>query len=483
MAVLSGLKPEKVFGYFEELCKIPHGSGNTKEISDYLVAFAKERNLKVYQDEYNNVVIYKPASEGYEAAPVTILQGHCDMVAEKTPESSHDFEKDGLKLMIEGDYITADQTTLGGDDGIAVAYMMAILDDDTLKHPALECVITTDEEIGLLGAKDLDASVLQGKYMINLDSEEEGYLWISCAGGQTGISEIPLSFREVEGEVLEVVIDGLVGGHSGAEIDKNRANANKLMGRFLYELGQKTMFTLAELEGGTKDNAITRKCKAVLVLGEEDRKTAEEFATSYQENLRKEYSGTDDNITVNMVSQGTKTISALDMMSKEKTVFFLMNIPYGIEKMSGEIEGLVETSNNIGVLRIEEGFLVSSCGIRSSVGSAKQFVSEKIQYLTEFLGGEYTVVGDYPAWEYKKDSALRELMADVYRDLFGKEANVKAIHAGLECGLFYDKIPGLDCVSFGPSMQDIHTTEEKLSISSTARMWEYLVKVLESIKE
>lgn len=483
MAVLSGLKPEKVFGYFEELCKIPHGSGNTKEISDYLVAFAKERNLKVYQDEYNNVVIYKPASEGYEAAPVTILQGHCDMVAEKTPESSHDFEKDGLKLMIEGDYITADQTTLGGDDGIAVAYMMAILDDDTLKHPALECVITTDEEIGLLGAKDLDASVLQGKYMINLDSEEEGYLWISCAGGQTGISEIPLSFREVEGEVLEVVIDGLVGGHSGAEIDKNRANANKLMGRFLYELGQKAMFTLAELEGGTKDNAITRKCKAVLVLEEEDRKTAEEFAASCQENLRKEYSGTDDNITVNMVSQGTKTISALDMMSKEKTVFFLMNIPYGIEKMSGEIEGLVETSNNIGVLRIEEGFLVSSCGIRSSVGSAKQFVSEKIQYLTEFLGGEYTVVGDYPAWEYKKDSALRELMADVYRDLFGKEANVKAIHAGLECGLFYDKIPGLDCVSFGPSMQDIHTTEEKLSISSTARMWEYLVKVLESIKE
>lgn len=483
MAVLSGLKPEKVFGYFEELCKIPHGSGNTKEISDYLVAFAKERNLKVYQDEYNNVVIYKPSSEGYEAAPVTILQGHCDMVAEKTPESSHDFEKDGLKLMIEGDYITADQTTLGGDDGIAVAYMMAILDDDTLKHPALECVITTDEEIGLLGAKDLDASVLQGKYMINLDSEEEGYLWISCAGGQTGISEIPLSFREVEGEVLEVVIDGLVGGHSGAEIDKNRANANKLMGRFLYELGQKTMFTLAELEGGTKDNAITRKCKAMLVLEEEDRKTAEEFAASYQENLRKEYSGTDDNITVNMVSQGTKTISALDMMSKEKTVFFLMNIPYGIEKMSGEIEGLVETSNNIGVLRIEEGFLVSSCGIRSSVGSAKQFVSEKIQYLTEFLGGEYTVVGDYPAWEYKKDSALRELMADVYRDLFGKEANVKAIHAGLECGLFYDKIPGLDCVSFGPSMQDIHTTEEKLSISSTARMWEYLVKVLESIKE
>ena len=271
MAVLSGLKPEKVFYYFEELCKIPHGSGNTKEISDFLVAFAKERNLEVYQDDYNNVIIYKKASAGYEDAPVTILQGHCDMVAEKTPESSHDFRKDGLKLLVEGDFITADQTTLGGDDGIAVAYMMAILDDDTLKHPALECVITTDEEIGLLGAKDLDASVLKGKYMINLDSEEEGYLWISCAGGQTGISEIPVSYQDVEGEVLEVVIDGLVGGHSGAEIDKNRANANKLMGRFLYELGQKVTFALVDLEGGTKDNAITRKSRAVLVADAEDR--------------------------------------------------------------------------------------------------------------------------------------------------------------------------------------------------------------------
>lgn len=482
MAVLSGLKPEKVFYYFEELCKIPHGSGNTKEISDFLVAFAKERSLEVYQDEYNNVVIYKKASAGYEDAPVTILQGHCDMVAEKTPESSHDFTKDGLKLLVEGDFITADQTTLGGDDGIAVAYMMAILDDDTLKHPALECVITTDEEIGLLGAKDLDTSVLKGNYMINLDSEEEGYLWISCAGGQTGISEIPVSYQDVEGEVLEVVIDGLVGGHSGAEIDKNRASANKLMGRFLYELGQKVTFALVDLEGGTKDNAITRKSRAVLVADAEDRQAVEMYAASCQADFRKEYSGTDGAITISVSSQGEQQVSALTMTSKEKAVFFLMHIPYGIEKMSGEIEGLVETSNNIGVLRIEDGMLCASCGIRSSVGSAKLYVSEKIQYLTEFLGGEYTVMGDYPAWEYKKDSVLRELMADTYRELFGKEASVKAIHAGLECGLFYDKIPGLDCVSFGPSMQDIHTTEEKLSISSTARMWEYLVKVLENIR-
>ena len=472
MSVLTGVKPEKVFGFFEELCGIPHGSGNTKQISDYLVNFAKERGLKYYQD----------ASEGYEDAPVTILQGHCDMVAEKTPESDHDFEKDGLKLMVEGDYLTADGTTLGGDDGIAVAYMMAVLDDDSLKHPALECVITTDEEIGLLGAKALDTSVLNGKYLINMDSEEEGYLWISCAGGLSGISRIPVEYQDIDGEVVEVVIDGLTGGHSGAEIDKNRANANKLMGRFLYELGQKADFSIAELEGGTKDNAITRNSRALLVLNPDEKDILEEYVTTYQTELRKEYSGTDAGICVTAVFRGEKTISALNMISKEKVVFFLMNVPYGIEKMSGEIEGLVETSNNIGILKLNETEMKASCGVRSSVGSAKLYVSEKIQYLTEFLGGEYTVEGDYPAWEYKKDSKLRDIMVESYKELFGEEPYVKAIHAGLECGLFYDKIPGLDCVSYGPTMKDIHTTEEKLSISSTERMWEYLVKVLENIR-
>ena len=482
MSVLTGVKPEKVFGFFEELCGVPHGSGNTKQISDYLVNFAKERGLKYYQDESDNVVIYKNASEGYEDAPVTILQGHCDMVAEKTPESDHDFEKDGLKLMVEGDYLTADGTTLGGDDGIAVAYMMAVLDDDSLKHPALECVITTDEEIGLLGAKALDTSVLNGKYLINMDSEEEGYLWISCAGGLSGISRIPVEYQDIDGEVVEVVIDGLTGGHSGAEIDKNRANANKLMGRFLYELGQKADFSIAELEGGTKDNAITRNSRALLVLNPDEKDILEEYVTTYQTELRKEYSGTDAGICVTAVFRGEKTISALNMISKEKVVFFLMNIPYGIEKMSGEIEGLVETSNNIGILKLNETEMKASCGVRSSVGSAKLYVSEKIQYLTEFLGGEYTVEGDYPAWEYKKDSKLRDIMVESYKELFGEEPYVKAIHAGLECGLFYDKIPGLDCVSYGPTMKDIHTTEEKLSISSTERMWEYLVKVLENIR-
>lgn len=481
MAVLSGLKPEKVFYFFEEICKIPHGSGNSEQISDYLVNFAKERNLKYYQDEVDNVVIYKDATPGYEDAPVTILQGHSDMVAEKTPGSDFDFEIDGLKLMTEGDYITADGTTLGGDDGIAVAYMLAVLDDDTLKHPALECVITTDEEIGLLGAKFIDASVLKGKYLLNLDSEEEGFIWVSCAGGLSGITSIPMVYQTVEGTVVDVQLDGLTGGHSGAEIDKIRANANKMMGRFLYELGQNVTFTICDLEGGTKDNAITRNCHAVLVMEPEDVEAAKEAAAQFQANLQKEYAVTDGGLTLTLADQGQQEVEALSMLSKEKVVFFLVQVPYGIEKMSGSIEELVETSNNVGIIKMEDGNFVVTSSVRSSVGSAKKFISQKIQYLTEFLGGDYTVKGEYPAWEYKEDSPLRDLMVATYTELFNEKPAVKAIHAGLECGLFYDKIPGLDCVSFGPNMKDIHTTEEMLSISSTARMWEYLVKVLENI--
>lgn len=481
MAVLEGLKPEKVFYFFEKLCEIPHGSTNTKEISDYLVSFAKERNLKYYQDDANNVVIYKDASAGYEDAPVTILQGHCDMVAEKTPDSTHDFLKDGLKLKVEGDYLTAEDTTLGGDDGIAVAYMMAVLDDDTLKHPALECVITTDEEIGLLGAKALDPSVLKGTHMINMDSEEEGYLWISCAGGLSGASRIPMEYHEVEGVVTEVVIDGLVGGHSGAEIDKNRANANKLMGIFLYELGQKIGYTIKELSGGTKDNAITRSCKTVLVVEEEDLKEVKAAAEKLQADFRAEYAGSDENITISVKTGEKDTVEALSMVSKEKVVFYLVHVPFGVEKMSGEIEGLVETSSNIGILKLGKDALYVTSSVRSSVGSAKEHLSARLQYLTEFLGGSYEEQGDYPAWEYKKDSRLRDLMVDVYEEMFGEKPEVKAIHAGLECGLFYDRIEGLDCVSFGPTMIDIHTTEEKLSISSTERMWKYLVRTLEQM--
>ena len=482
MGVLSNLKPERVFYYFEEISKIPRGSFNMKQISDYLVNFAKVQGLEWRQDTSNNVIIKKPAAAGYEKAPTVILQGHCDMVCEKSADSDHDFEKEGLKLLIEGDNITAKDTTLGADNGIAVAYAMAILEDRKLLHPAIEVVITTDEEVGLLGASALDVSDLKGEYLINIDTEEEGKLWVSCAGGLTVTCELPVTYVEETGTAFEIVIEGLTGGHSGTEIDKIRANANKLMGQLLFEIKQKTRYSLVEFAGGLKDNAIPRSARALLLADLEAKAEIEEAAAKFEQHKRKEYSGTDTGITVKITEKGQRTTAALHFVSLEKVLFLVMNIPDGVQKMSGEIEGLVETSENLGILKLGEESCLITSSIRSSVGSAKVALQEKVQYLVQFLGGTCTVGGDYPAWEYQKNSRLREIMERTYEEVFGEKSEVQALHAGLECGLFYEKIPNLDCVSFGPNMQDVHTTEERLSISSTERTWQYLLKVLENIK-
>ena len=481
MRALENCEPKRVFYYFEELCKIPHGSGNTKQISDYLVSFAKEHGLEYVQDEMNNVVIYKPATEGYEDAPAVILQGHMDMVCEKRPDVDHDFTKDPLNISVKDGYVTANGTTLGGDDGIAVAYGLALLESTELAHPALEVLITVDEEIGLLGAEGFDCSALKGKRLINLDSEAEGSLWISCAGGLSGISTIPVQRVEAEGQKAAVKITGLMGGHSGAEIDKKRANANVLMGRFLYSLQQETAYEIISLAGGQKDNAITREADAELLV--EDINSVKACAEKLQKGFREEYAGTDEGITVEITDLGVASAKVLHPTSREKVLFFLMEVPFGIQKMSGSIDGLVETSTNIGIVKLGEDEFLGSSSVRSSVEAAGAALSDKICYLTEFLGGDYTVQGAYPAWEYRKDSPLRDQMVEVYEEMYGEKPNVVAIHAGLECGLFYKKIEGLDCVSLGPNMKDIHTSEEVLDIASTERVWKYLVKVLESLKK
>lgn len=482
MAVLEGLKPERVFYYFEEICKIPHGSGNTKQISDYLADFAQKQGFRYIQDENNNVIIYKEAAPGYETAPVVILQGHMDMVCEKLPSSSHDFEKDPLDLQVEGDFVSAKGTTLGGDDGIAVAYGLAVLEDRTLEHPALEVVFTVDEEIGLLGAASLDKSLLKGKYLINLDSEEEGYLWSGCAGGMQSISELPVRRAAASGTLCEIKIHGLKGGHSGAEIHKIRGNATLILVRFLHEFGLEHAFSLVSLMGGQKDNAIPRQAEARILLEEEELQELKQFAEIFTRKLRIEYTGTDEGITAEVVEKGEAFCQVLHPVSQEKVLFFLMNYPNGIRKMCGFIEGLVETSCNLGIIHLKEEILSCCTNVRSSVGTEKNALGEQIRYLTEFLGGEYLEEGQYPAWEYVKDSSLRPLMTEVYREMYQKEPAVEVIHAGLECGIFYESIPGLDCISIGPDMKNIHTSEEKLSISSTKRVYEYLLEVLRRIK-
>ena len=483
MRKLENIQPERVFWHFEELCKIPHGSGNTDAISEHIAAFAEEHGLRYVRDEMNNCIIWKNAAPGYENASPVILQGHMDMVCEKRPDVEHDFLKDGLNISVEKDYVTANGTTLGGDDGIAVAYMLALLEDPSALHPPLECVFTVDEEIGLLGAAGLDTTVLSGKRMINLDSEAEGILWIACAGGSCLKSSIPVRRVEQKGVLLQVDLDGLLGGHSGGEIDKIRMNADHMMARFLYELSEKAEFGLQSFSGGLKDNAIPRSCTCRICVSADDIQTVEETAVQLQADLRTEYAGTDPGASLRVTRLEEGQYRVLHPTSCEKVIFFLRNLPFGVQKMSGSISGLVETSLNLGILDLEEEQLYVENSVRSSVGSAKKDLQRKIIYLTEFLGGECTVTGDYPAWEYREDSPLRDRMAEVYREMYHEEPKILAIHAGLECGLFYDRIEGLDCVSIGPDMSDIHTSEEHLGIASTGRVWNYLLEVLKELTD
>lgn len=482
---LEQLDYKGIFKHFEEISRIPRGSGNEKAISDYLVTFAKEHKLSCIQDEANNVIITKEASQGYEQVPGVILQGHMDMVCEKRTDATHDFLKDGIALVVEGDFIHAEGTTLGADNGIALAYMLAILSDETLQTPRIEAVITTDEEVGMHGAQSLDTSSLQGKYLINLDSEEEGYLLCSCAGGLTGISTLPVK-RVVEyGKLLKVSIKGLKGGHSGSDINKNRTNATKLMGRLLFALKEKYFYYLTDLQGGFKENVIPRETVAqILVTTAENQSLEEEFdrikreiedlAKVYQQEL----SASEPDLIFLVEDLGDDTCSALHPVSFEKLLFLLVHMSYGIQVMSANIEGLVESSLNVGAFQMSEDKVVCRNSVRSSMSSYKQYMSDKLSYLTNFLGGDYEVFGDYPAWEYRKESLLRERMIKTYRELYGKDMKVEAIHAGLECGIIHEKMPDIDIVSIGPDMSGVHTIEEKLSISSSVRVYQFLEKVI-----
>ena len=478
MRVLENLEPKKVFQYFEDISNIPRPSYKEEKISNYLVQFAKEHNLEYYQDELFNVIIIKEATPGYEDVEPIILQGHMDMVCEKKPDCTKNMDEEGLDLAIDGDYIYAKGTTLGGDDGIAVAYALAILDDDSLEHPRLEFVCTVSEEVGMDGAFGLDVSMLKGKKLLNLDSEEEGILLTSCAGGCGSEVTLSVSRENVCGVKLSVNVNKLTGGHSGAEIDKWRANSNMVMAALLAEMDEKAGLRLISMEGGKKDNAIPRDCVAEVMVAADKVDAAIEAAKAYADGIKREYEVSDPEMEISVVNEGEATALALSHADSTKAIALILALPNGIQRMSRDIEGLVETSLNLGVLVLEENALVLRYALRSSVGSAKDAMSQKIAYIAKAFGAKAEFSGQYPAWEYKKDSALREDMVRVYEEMFGKKPVVEAIHAGLECGILAGKIPGLDAVSIGPEMHDIHTSEERLGISSTERMYRYVVELL-----
>lgn len=513
MGVLSDLEPKNVFRFFEEITRIPHGSGNVGQISDYLADFARERKLFFIQDELKNVIIVKEATPGYEQEPAVILQGHMDMVAVKKPDCDIDMKTEGLRAAVEGDKVYAEGTSLGGDDGIAVAYALALLDSDTIRHPKLEVIITVDEEVGMDGARGIDLSMLTGSRMINLDSEEEGIFLTSCAGGVRVKCRLPLSGTdagegmakgiirwpqtgEEQGLAYEVTVGGLQGGHSGGEIHKERGNSNCLFGRLLGRLCEEMPVMLSQVHGGLADNAIPRETRGVLVIRERDSEAFASVLDTVEKEILAELSAKDPGFYIKAAKREQCDYVCAGAEDTKRAADFLCALPNGVQAMSADMPGLVETSLNLGILECggaehsaefseklsaeRSGMFLAEFSVRSSVESGKTALIGKLRAVTELAGGTITVTGDYPGWRFRKDSPLREKMVRLYEEMYGKSPRVEAIHAGLECGILGSKIPDLDCVSIGPDMQDIHTTEETLSISSTGRVWEYLVRLLET---
>ncbi len=478
MRVLQGLEPQNVFDFFEQICAIPHTSHHEKALSDFCAAFAKERGLEHMQDEMGNVIIVKEATPGYEDVEPLIIQGHLDMVGDKTAECELDLEKDGLRLRVDGDLISAEGTTLGGDDGIAIAYTLAILDAQDIPHPRLEAVMTVGEEIGLLGATAIDLSMCRGKRLLNLDSEEEGVLTTGCAGGRRAHCRIPLKRVSAKGTAVQLKLAGLLGGHSGAEIDKGRANACVAMGRFLALLREKAEYGLVEFFGGVKDNVIPKSADARIVIGQEAIEALKAAVAEFERQMKAEYGTADPNIRLLVEEQGACELQALDADSLDFVLDALNLMPNGVQSMSADLPGLVETSMNMGIAELKEDALTLDESIRSSVTSAKEQMARKVQRFIRRLGGSVEFSGDYPAWPYAKDSKLREICVEIFEKQYHRKPEVMVIHAGLECGILSDKIPGLDCVSLGPDLLDIHTPQERMSISSVARTWEYLKAIL-----
>ncbi len=478
MSVLGHLEPQKVFHFFEEICAIPHGSRHNTQISNWLVKFAEDRGLEHYQDAAENVIIIKPATPGYEKAEAVIIQGHMDMVCEKDADCTKDMLTEGLDLMLDGDTVYAKGTTLGGDDGIAVAMALAALDADDLEHPRLEVVVTTDEEIGMDGAMVLDPAPLQARRMLNIDSEVEGVFTVSCAGGATVKNIIPVKREAFTGETLTISVSGLVGGHSGVEINKGRANADMLLGRILYAAAKVSELRIVSVSGGLKDNAIPTAAQAVVAVA--DAAAVKDVCAKMGEAFRSEFTTTDAGLKVDVTEGGEG--AAMDADSTKRVICLLTCAPNGVQVMSNDIEGLVQTSLNLGILCTEDERVVASFSVRSSVESQKAMLIDRLENLSAQLGGTIETLGDYPGWAYRQDSPLRDLMVKVFTEQYGHAPEIEAIHAGLECGLFAGKMPGLDCISFGPDLKEIHTPREKMSVASVQRTWNMLAEVLRQMK-
>lgn len=481
---ITGHNPEKFFHFFEEISAIPRGSKNEKAISNYLVEFAKARNLWFHQDDLYNVIIKKEGSKGAENLPPVMLQGHIDMVCEKLADVEHDFTQDGLDLIIKDGMLTANGTTLGADNGVAIAFMLMILEDESIQHPPLECVFTTQEEIGLCGAAALDKSLISARTMINMDSEEEGIATVSCAGGLRVLFSRQVKREETEGSLMHLSISGLLGGHSGSDAHKERQNGNLLLARIIYHLLKNTDAQLVNFSGGTKDNAIPRESDATLVYGNKDaavkaKKIAQEFLTK----LTEELIASEPNFRCTITTEDSQKVSALSKEDANALINAMYLAPNGVQKRNVKMDGFVVVSSNLGIVSTEESRICMVFSPRSSVASLMEDFKERLSLLADTFGFEIEYSGEYPGWSFVEESPIRKVFLESYRSIFGKELKIEAIHAGLECGLFSDALPGLDAIAVGPTIHNCHTPDEYLPLDSLERFYTLLKEVLKRLAE
>lgn len=475
---MENLRKNPIFNWFYEINQIPRGSGNEGAISEFLVNFAKERNLAVRKDEANNVIIEKPATEGYENSKGVIIQGHMDMVCVKEDGSTHDFEKDPIDMYIEGDYLKARGTTLGGDDGIAVAYALAILNSKNIAHPKLNVLITTEEETTMVGAMSIKEGEVEGDYLFNIDSEEESIFLVSSAGGAEIVVEFDNEWEEKTTKALKVRVSGLEGGHSGMEIDKDKANANVLSARILSSLRNEMRVRLATVKGGTKHNAIANSNEFVLEV--EDIERAKERIKSLEAAFAHEYKNTDPNLKV-----GVEEIEINRVLSEKVSnnfINFVASIPNGVFAYSKNISGLVESSSNNAVIVQDEEKIEYTISVRSSSDSKLEFLIDKLRVIANMTGAKFAIENEYPGWEYEPESKLKDVAEETWNSMYSPKATFEAVHAGLECGILKKVLPNTEMISFGPNMFDVHSPKERISISSAERVYDFTLKLLENLK-
>ena len=482
MSDVSKLAPQEVFRYFKEISDVPRSSSHNEKISAYLVNFAKEHELEYYQDESGNVIIWKDGTPGYENSDMVMIQGHMDIVAEKTEDSTHDFQNDPLELIVDGDTLTANKTTLGADDGAAIAMGLALLDSTDIPHPPLEFIATVDEEIGMLGAYALDGSKIRSRKVINIDSEEEGIITVGCAGAVDIFTSFPADKKLVNGVKYKYVVDGLLAGHSGLDIHQERANAGQIVARLFLDAREKAELNIVSINGGRATNVILGKVEGEVIVATSDVKAFEESIAASAEEIKDEYRTSDPGITVSIEAVGEASEEAVDTVCQDNFFKFLVACPTGAEHYSVELKGLVETSHSIGVVKLEDGRLITKSMSRSSVNSRNRLLARKIGIIAEALGAEVEHGSSYGAWEFNNKSDLLDVCINAYKEQYGEEPVVSAMHAGIECGIWAEKVGKVDAVSIGPDMTGVHSVNEELSIPSTERTWQYLKLILSHCK-